>query len=119
MKRLGILAILSVAAMAGAPDTAQAKERWQKPVVKECSLGANEWCGEDVACPAELPFAVAGGGGMPKASRPDHSVAMTMNVAISENVWRVRWQNLAGGVPTDVKVMIRVKCSDDGSAWGK
>lgn len=113
---IGGAAVLALTTMQG---TAHAKEKWQKPVIKECSLGANDWCGEDVTCPADMPFVVAGGGGMPKASRPDHSVAMTMNVAIAKNVWRVRWQNLGNGAPTDVKVMIRVKCSDDGSAWGE
>ena len=66
-----------------------------------------------------MPYVVAGGGGMPKAEPANHAVAMTMNVAISESAWRVRWQNLGSGDVTNVKVKIRAKCSNDESVWGK
>ena len=117
-----VLMVAAAGALAGvllAAEETQAKEQWQPPHIEECSLAENEHCGADVQCPAELPYVLAGGGGMPKVSRNDHRIAMTMNVAISENAWRVRWQNLAGGQPTDVKVMIRVLCGDDAAAWGK
>lgn len=72
----------------------------------------------DVTCPADRPYILSGGGGIPKVSDTAHSLAMTMNVAISPNVWRVRWRNM-GTKKIDTTVMIRVLCTKDGDAWGK
>jgi hypothetical protein len=72
----------------------------------------------DITCPAKTPFVLSGGGGIPKVSDPTNHLAMTMNVAISPNAWRVRWRNM-GDKKLDVTVMIRALCTDDGDAWGK
>ena len=102
--------------MGSAP--AGADERWQPPQKKQCSLEPNQDCGMDVKCPAKRPWVLAGGGGLPKVSDPAHHLAITMNVAISPNAWRVRWRNM-GDKKLDVTVMIRVLCTKDDDAWGK
>ncbi len=89
-----------------------AAAQWSAPQPQQCALGPGEECNVEVTCPADRPYVVAGGGGMPKASRPDHGVAMTMNLPVSENTWRVRWKNMPGGEPVEVTVAVRVKCSD-------
>ncbi|RDD60761.1 hypothetical protein [Ferruginivarius sediminum] len=97
---------------------ARADQTWIKPHIEACTLERGDTCGADVKCPDNAPYAVNGGGGMPMADPADHRVAMTMNLPVSANHWRVRWRNL-GGKETKVKVAIRVLCSDDGSAWGE
>lgn len=104
----GVMAV----AMLALPGAVLAASQWSKPQPQTCSLGPGEECNVEVTCPAERPYVVAGGGGMPKASRPDHGVAMTMNLPVSENTWRVRWKNMPGGEPVEVTVAVRVKCSD-------
>lgn len=113
--------LLLAAAAALAPITLPAAGlagmAWQPPVVQQCTLGPGEDCNVEASCPAELPWIVAGGGGMPKAPT-DHRVAMTMNLPISKNAWRVRWRNMAETGSAEVKVAVRIKCSDDAAAAG-
>jgi len=110
-----------IACIAGITCTAapaMAKEVWLAPQKKQCTLEPGQDCGMDVKCAADTPFVMSGGGGMPKVSNTNHRLAMTMNVAISPNAWRVRWRNF-GEKSLDVTVMIRALCSSDGAAWGK
>jgi len=65
-----------------------------------------------------MPYVVGGGGGMPAADPANHSVAMTMNLPVSENTWRVRWKNLSPAEHAAVKVAVRVKCSNDAAEAG-
>ncbi len=90
---------------------AQAEQIWQKPVVKECSLEPGAQCNVEVACPASHPVAVSGGGGMPKATPPENQVAMTMNLPIASNKWRVRWKNMSAENSASVKVAVKVLCA--------
>jgi len=115
MKKAALAAAMGVFIMAA---TAQAGEKWLAPHKETCSLAPGQDCGADVKCPADRPFALSGGGGIPKVSDANHRLAMTMNVAISQNAWRVRWRNM-GDKKIDVTVMIRALCTDDGRAWGK
>jgi len=94
------------------PLPALAAAQWCAPQPQPCALGPGDECNVEVTCPADRPYVVAGGGGMPEASRPDHGVAMTMNLPVSENTWRGRWKNMHGGEPVEVTVAVRVKCSD-------
>jgi hypothetical protein len=100
------------------PGPAAAGSAWQKPAVQECSLGPAEECNVEVACPADMPYVAAGGGGMPKAAPADHAVAMTMNLPIAKDKWRVRWRNLAREGNAEIKVAVRVKCSDNAAEAG-
>lgn len=111
MIRMGVATVASL--LLALPATAVAAGRWSPPFAQTCALGPGDECNVEVTCPAERPWIVAGGGGMPKASRADHSVAMTMNLPISEHSWRVRWRNMPGGEPVEVTVAVRVRCSDD------
>lgn len=116
MKTPSLIAGLSFIIFSFAP--AIADERWQPPQKVQCSVAPNQDCGMDVQCPAKTPYVLSGGGGLPKVSDAAHNLAMTMNVAISPNTWRVRWRNL-GDKKLDVTAMIRVLCTKDGDAWGK
>ena len=116
MRKLILIACAAGLACIAAP--ALAKDAWLAPQKKQCTLKPGEDCGMDVKCPADTPFAMSGGGGVPKVSDKNHRLAMTMNVAISPNAWRVRWRNF-GDKALDVTVMIRARCSSDGAAWGK
>ncbi len=112
--------LLGVAIIFGlsTPGTAAAGSAWQKPSVMKCSLGPAEECNVEVACPAEMPFVSTGGGGMPGASPADHAVAMTMNLPIAQDKWRVRWRNLSSSASADIKVAVRIKCSDNAAEAG-
>lgn len=114
MASLAAMAALTLAAV----GPANAEQKWIKPAVKECTLKAGQECNIDKKCPAELPFIVNGGGGMPKVSSQDHSVAMTMNLAISKDTWRIRYKNLAGGPEVKVKMAARIKCADNAKEAG-
>lgn len=116
MRLTALLLAFGFAMLVG--NVADAKERWIKPTVIECSMEVGDICGADVSCPEDLPWIVNGGGGMPMASAENHQVGITMNLPISEHGWRVRWRNL-GGPAVKVKVAIHALCSDDGSRWGK
>lgn len=107
-----ILACLLIASAGLASTTAHASSKWQKPTLTDCELGPGQVCNVEVACPAEAPFVAAGGGGFPKAEPKDNSVAMTMNLPISNGQWRVRWRNLSGTQSAKIKTAVRVKCSD-------
>lgn len=100
------------------PITANAESVWQKPQVEQCDLGPGGECNLEVTCPSDMPYVVGGGGGMPAADPANHSVAMTMNLPVSENTWRVRWKNLSPAEGAAVKVAVRVKCSNDAAEAG-
>lgn len=112
--RISMGVFLALAAV----NTALAKSQWQKPVVMECVLAPSGDCNVEAECPAEAPFVVAGGGGMPKAMPENHAVGMTMNLPISNNKWRVRWRNMSAGDEASIKVAVRIKCSDSESEAG-
>ncbi len=97
---------------------AAAKSSWQKPVVQACALAPSADCNVEVACPANMPFVAAGAGGIPAADPADHAVAMTMNLPIAKDKWRVRWRNLSTAASAKIKVAVRVKCSDDAAEAG-
>lgn len=101
-----------------AVGTAHADEQWLPPNKTQCSLEPGQDCGADVTCPTNKAYVVNGGGGIPKVSDENHRLAITMNVAINPNTWRVRWRNM-GTKKIDVTVMVRVMCTDDGDDWGK
>ncbi len=101
-----------------APLAADANSAWQKPTAQQCDLAPGAECNLEVSCPAEMPYVAAGGGGMPAAEPANHSVAMTMNLPISKQTWRVRWKNLASDGSAKVKVAVRVKCSDNAAEAG-
>jgi len=111
-----LIAGLALLALGNSPVSAD--ERWQPPKKFQCSVEPDKDCGMDVKCPAEMPWVLSGGGGLPKVSDPAHRLALTMNVAISPNAWRVRWRNL-GDRKLEVTAMVRVLCTSDGDAWGK
>ena len=110
--------LAAMALMLMAAGAAQAGQKWIKPEVKECTLKAGEECNIDKKCPADMPFVVNGGGGMPKVSSQDHSVAMTMNLAVAKDTWRIRYKNLAGGAEVTVKMAARIKCADNAEEAG-
>jgi hypothetical protein len=99
------------------PAQLLAEQRWLDPISKDCSLAPGEQCVIDVECPAVIPSAVSGIGAMPKVSREDHEVVMTMNGRIAPNAWRARWENQAVIGSVDVEVSIRVLCTDDWISW--
>jgi hypothetical protein len=113
-----VVLVLLTILVALTPVTADAKSTWQKPQVEQCELAPGGECNLEVSCPSEMPYVVGGGGGMPAADPANHSVAMTMNLPINENTWRVRWKNLASVEVAKVKVAVRVKCSDDAGEAG-
>lgn len=103
---------MTAAAVAvGWAGMAAAEPGWQKPVVAECALAPAADCNVEATCPADAPYVVTGGGGMPKADPQDHAVGITMNLPVSEGVWRVRWRNLSADTPANVKVAVRVNCA--------
>jgi len=112
------IVIAGIAAWFTVATDAAAESAWQKPAVQECTLPPNGECNVEVTCPADKPFVAAGGGGMPAAEPPNHAVAMTMNLPISENAWRVRWRNLSSDMAAKIKVAVRAKCSDDKAEAG-
>lgn len=97
---------------------ASADAQWQPPTALECTLAPGADCNVEAECPADAPYVVAGGGGMPKAEPSDHSVAMTMNLPVSENKWRVRWRNLSRDDEASIKGVVRVKCTASKSEAG-
>lgn len=113
-----IIVAAALAAVISTTPSASADETWLPPHKEQCSVEPGQDCGADVQCPSDKPYALSGGGGIPKVSDPDHRLAMTMNVAISPNAWRVRWRNMGTG-KVEATVMIRALCTDDGEAWGK
>jgi hypothetical protein len=94
-----------------------AASSWQPPVVQECSLAPGSDCNVEASCPADMPFIVTGGGGMPMAQPDDHGVAMTMNLPVSNGTWRVRWRNV-GDADASIKVAVRIKCASDAAEAG-
>ncbi len=114
MKTLWLFAGIACAALATAPASAgpSTDDLWLPPQKKQCSLEPNQDCGIDFKCPAKTPYLLSGGGGLSKVSDDAHNLAMTMNVAISKNTWRVRWRNM-GDKKVDVTVMVRVMCAED------
>ncbi len=117
-KKSILLAMIVIAAGGLGSSALQAKSAWQKPTVQECTLAPSGDCNVEVACPADLPFVAAGGGGMPAASPASHAVAMTMNLPIAKDKWRVRWRNMSATDEATIKVAVRVKCSDDAAEAG-
>ena len=112
------LVIHALPLIALTPASAEAGSAWQKPQVEQCEVAPGAECNLEVSCPAEMPYIAAGGGGMPAADPSNHGVAMTMNLPISENTWRVRWKNLSPDIAAKVKVAVRVKCSDNAAEAG-
>ncbi len=104
-----ILFIASIGLFFAGP--ALAAQVWQKPVVKECGLEPGAQCNVEVTCPASHPVVISGGGGMPKATPPENQVAMTMNLPIASDKWRVRWKNMSSTDSASVKVAVKVLCS--------
>jgi len=90
---------------------ALAGQAWQKPVVKECSLEPGAQCNVEVTCPKTHPVVVSGGGGMPKSAPPSNQVAMTMNLPIASDKWRVRWKNMSTTDSATAKVAVKVLCA--------
>ncbi len=88
-----------------------AGQAWQKPVVKECALKPGAQCNVEVTCPKTHPIAVSGGGGMPKSAPPSNQVAMTMNLPIASDKWRVRWKNMSATDSATAKVAVKVLCA--------
>ncbi|MCP4328351.1 MAG: hypothetical protein GY791_07940 [Alphaproteobacteria bacterium] len=112
-------ALFAAAAATGLATTpAVAATAWQPPTVQECAQAPSGDCNVEVACPEAMPFVVQGAGGMPAAEPPNHAVAMTMNLPISQNAWRIRWRNMSMLGGATVKVAVRVKCSDDAGEAG-
>ncbi len=107
MKKL-ILGLIGTIALA---TPVMAQQVWQKPVVKECGLKPGAICNVEVTCPQSHPVVISGGGGMPKATPPGNQVAMTMNLPIASDKWRVRWKNMSAADSADVKVAVKVLCA--------
>jgi len=84
---------------------------WQKPVVKKCELSPGAQCNVEAICPKSHPIAISGGGGMPKAMPENNQVAMTMNLPVSLDTWRVRWKNLSNTNNAKIKVAVKVLCT--------
>jgi len=61
---------------------------------------------------------MSGGGGFPQVSDENHRIAMTMNLPVNSNTWRVRWRNF-GDKKVELTGVIRVLCSDEGDLWGQ
>lgn len=97
---------------------AAAISAWQKPTALQCDMAPGADCNLEVSCPADMPFVTTGGGGIPAIEPADHSVAMTMNLPIKEDTWRVRWRNLSSDQTAKAKVVVRVKCSDNAAEAG-
>ena len=95
-----------------------AKSAWQKPTVVECKLEPGADCNVEVSCPADMPYLMVGGGGIRKIEPAGHTVAMTMNLPIKKNTWRVRWRNLSADKAAAGKFAVRVKCSDSAAEAG-
>ena len=102
--------MLVIALFCGLAISAQAQV-WQKPVVKNCELKAGEQCNVEAVCPNSHPIAISGGGGMPKAMPANNQVAMTMNLPVASNTWRVRWKNLSTTESAKIKVVVKVLCT--------
>ena len=88
-----------------------AEQAWQKPTVQSCELAPGAHCNVEVTCPDSHPVVLAGGGGMPESAPPDNQVAMTMNLPVSGDTWRVRWKNLSASNAATVKVAVKVLCA--------
>ncbi|RMF38247.1 MAG: hypothetical protein D6754_07910 [Alphaproteobacteria bacterium] len=98
--------------------TAVAEAKWQKPIAMACDLEPGGICNVEAVCPEDAPWVVAGGGGIPKAEPEDNAVAMTMNLAINEKTWRVRWRNLSGEDRVKGKFAVRIKCATSAEEAG-
>ncbi|GAB4282531.1 MAG: hypothetical protein Kow0058_01030 [Roseovarius sp.] len=109
-------ALLILGLSAGA---ALAEARWQQPVAKECDLEPGGICNVEATCPEQAPWVVTGGGGIPQLEPENNAVAMTMNLPISKNAWRVRWRNLSAAEQAKGKFVIRIKCAttSDEAGW--
>ncbi len=118
MKYFALNAILATPLCLVSVQVAHAEAKWQKPVAQDCSLKGGEECNVEFKCPTETPFVVSGGGGMPQVDRKDHQVTMTMNLPVDSNTWRVRYRNLPGGPDTNIKMLVRVRCSDSNKEAG-
>ncbi len=99
-------------------DPASAGSTWQNPAVLMCDMAPGADCNLEARCPVDKPFVVAGGGGLPKIEPPEHSIAMTMNLPIKKDTWRVRWRNLSEDKSAKAKAVVRVKCSDSAAEAG-
>ena len=108
MRIPGVLLAAGLLSCAGA---AAAEQAWQKPVVQSCSLEPGAHCNVEVACPASHPVVLSGGGGMPESAPPDNQVAMTMNLPVAADTWRVRWKNMSATDAATVKVAVKVLCA--------
>jgi hypothetical protein len=106
------VAPMALVALVIAPPLS-ADQIWQKPAVKQCNLAPGAQCNVEVTCPSSHPRALSGGGGMPKAMPESNQVAMTMNLPIAENKWRVRWKNMSNTDAANVKVAVKVLCGSE------
>ena len=86
--------------------------------MEQCTLAPGADCNVEATCPAEMPYVVAGGGGIPAIEPADHRVAMTMNLPVTQGSWRVRWRNLSDEQAVTGKFAVRVKCSDTAAEAG-
>jgi hypothetical protein len=48
---------------------------------------------------------------MPKSAPPSNQVAMTMNLPIASDKWRVRWKNMSTTDSATAKVAVKVLCA--------
>ncbi len=118
VKHFVMTAGLAVSLTVAGINLAYAEAKWQKPVAQDCSLKGGEKCNVEFKCPAETPFVVSGGGGMPQVDRKDHQVTMTMNLPVDSNTWRVRYRKLSSGPDTNFKMVVRVRCSGSAKEAG-
>lgn len=102
---------LMVAGVLFSAASVSAEQTWQKPTVQECDLAPGAQCNVEVTCPDSHPQVLSGGGGMPKAVPENNQVAMTMNLPIAANKWRVRWKNMSATDSATVKVAVKVLCA--------
>lgn len=91
--------------------TPAAAASWQKPEPQECAMGPEEECNVEKKCPADMPYIVTAGGGMPVMEPPKNSVVMTMSLPTNENTWRVRWKNMSKEDSAKVRAVVRIKCA--------
>lgn len=115
VKRLAI--VFGGMAVAGSVYAAN----WQKPDPQECTLGPGAECNVERQCPADKPYIVVGGGGMPVMDPPQNSVVMTMSLPINETTWRVRWKNMSTTESAKVRAVVRIKCaaSKEEAGWAQ
>jgi hypothetical protein len=132
LQRFALLALFALAAASLLAEHSWAQKgeasRWGEPVLRQCLLLPGEGCQLDLACPAERPFVVAGGGGLLRSDRPEQPVALTENRALSEALWRVGFRRLVFGdsaaqatappeEPLEITIVARIECSTEGPVW--